>query len=60
MCTLRSITADYIVQERTNRDITVKHITNNITVALAEIDYLAARDNTEDASAHLYGKLNTY
>ena len=57
MCTIRRMSSKYVARKRKNRDATLNHTSNKITLAYAEIDYLALRDNTEVASAQVHEKL---
>ena len=54
------MSSKYVARKRKNRDATLNHTSNKITLAYAEIDYLALRDNTEVASAQVHEKLWCY
>ena len=60
MGTIRRVSKDYVSRKRKNRDATLKHISNNITIAMAQIDQLALRDNSDSARAHLLEKIRCY
>ena len=60
MCTFRRVSKDYVASKRKNRDATLTHISNNITIAFAQIDDLALRDNTDVARAQVHEKIRCY
>ena len=60
MGTIRRVSKDYVSRKRKNRDATLEHISNNITIAMAQNDQLALRDNSDAARATLLEKIRCY
>ena len=60
MGTIRRVSRDYVSRKRKNRDATLDHILNNITIAMAQNDDLALRDNTDLARAQVLEKIRCY
>ena len=60
MCTIRRVSKEYVARKRKNRDATLNHISNNITIAFAQIDDLALKENTDVARAQVHEKIRCY
>ena len=60
MCIIRRDSKAYVARKRKNMDATLNHITNNITIAFAQIDDLALRDNTDVVRAQVHEKILCY
>ena len=60
MGTIIRVSRDYVSRKRKNRDATLDHISNNITIAMAQNDDLGLRDNTDTARTHLLEKIQCY